>query len=568
MTNVNAIDGNGNDVNISNCQNTTARLGLLEDKYAFSDGNLSLYGKGTGRIKVCAGKLYANSIAGKRFYAYNVDLLGGVEDKKGDVEYYNMDGNTIRPSAKTTIILDNVNMRGYMVDNLYKASDSVAGSEIRIFKTVNIIENRIKDKIIDLNSESIYIDRNATLTISSNSIISKQPTVVSMGDNTNIYAYGSFNVYGNTFKKESSVSVSRVNAVYVGKNSKIHVGTESVLTINENKNDEDTLKENETHAYQIYSDNKDGFIVIDNGRYDARDSKVEVYINNTDGEGVVIDNWTTDTVVSEYSYEEMISLDKYYTSIEGATYNTIWVGSKVIIQRHKNHKVCGVNEGDACVHQVITTHSDGVAYVGLTSRTSIPTSGNYYLLKNVVLDRDIVLTGNLNLCLNGQKLDMNGHIIKGKDYAINITSCYDGANAEIVSSSSDYLFNNRFVEIFGISKSNSIKIFTNKLATFKEDSQHRLNLFNVDIKGTGDLVESLVKSEGSYFDTYNNVTISSIIRENVHGNGIRLHHVHDYVRDDVRRIRNGLRLRSSNHDLRNRSRSVRSHNPYAQTSHK
>lgn len=95
--------------------------------------------------------------------------------------------------------------------------------------------------------------------------------------------------------------------------------------------------------------------------------------------------------------------------------------------------------------EVAHTHDD-ITFSKWSSSSSLPTSGNYYLANDVtfgLLDGDVTLTGNLNLCLNGKTANLNGSRIivpDGKTFTLfdnegggKITSSFPSSNGEMVS---------------------------------------------------------------------------------------------------------------------------------------
>ena len=68
------------------------------------------------------------------------------------------------------------------------------------------------------------------------------------------------------------------------------------------------------------------------------------------------------------------------------------------------------------------THS---GYTAWTSSTSLPTSGKYYLTKDVTLSERLFLTGDLSLCLNDHCINLNGaHNIRVKEgHTFNLYDC-------------------------------------------------------------------------------------------------------------------------------------------------
>ena len=100
--------------------------------------------------------------------------------------------------------------------------------------------------------------------------------------------------------------------------------------------------------------------------------------------------------------KDAIKLDAKYDEITDYTYS-IERDSKnneIVIKRSDNHRhlACGVG---SCTH-IANKHSTQLPYKPLTddyvNYKGLPTSGNYYLMKDISVTKDIEVKGDVNLC--------------------------------------------------------------------------------------------------------------------------------------------------------------------------
>ena len=102
------------------------------------------------------------------------------------------------------------------------------------------------------------------------------------------------------------------------------------------------------------------------------------------------------------------------TGLTGTSYN--WTGlsaASTQYARIRAHNDAGYSDwSDAVTVTTDAVHEhDGFTFSKWTSTNSLPTSGNYYLANNVafgIMNDDVTLDGNLNLCLNGKIADVYG----------------------------------------------------------------------------------------------------------------------------------------------------------------
>lgn len=93
---------------------------------------------------------------------------------------------------------------------------------------------------------------------------------------------------------------------------------------------------------------------------------------------------------------------------------------------HKPHHLCGSSDHKGCTSDTCKKATSPVDFKEWTSDNSLPTSGNYYLTKNVKLSAGQPITGNVTLCLNGYKIEAASGvepIILNNGYTLTITDC-------------------------------------------------------------------------------------------------------------------------------------------------
>lgn len=71
---------------------------------------------------------------------------------------------------------------------------------------------------------------------------------------------------------------------------------------------------------------------------------------------------------------------------------------------HKPHYLCGSSDNTGCTFEACKT-AGAVDFKKWEKSDSLPTSGNYYLTKNVTLSAGQTITGDVTLCLNGYKIE-------------------------------------------------------------------------------------------------------------------------------------------------------------------
>ena len=156
-----------------------------------------------------------------------------------------------------------------------------------------------------------------------------------------------------------------------------------------------TLKQNGQTVALDYSETADGYIgSVPAGTYD-------VYVDGTDtGNNITV-----------------------------SVNNTVF-GPEVLM--HHSHPICG----DSSCQE----HGGAVSFYALTSLNSTLTQGNYYLTSDLINNtgNDIAISGAVNLCLNGQTLNLNGHHIKIEGSGNSLTLCDCGTIGEITGGSGEH----------------------------------------------------------------------------------------------------------------------------------
>lgn len=88
---------------------------------------------------------------------------------------------------------------------------------------------------------------------------------------------------------------------------------------------------------------------------------------------------------------------------------------------HKSHNLCGSSDHKGCTSADCKNATSEVNFEKWEKSDSLPTSGNYYLTKNVKLSTVHTFTGNVTLCLNGYKIEAApGVTVNG---TLTITDC-------------------------------------------------------------------------------------------------------------------------------------------------
>ena len=108
----------------------------------------------------------------------------------------------------------------------------------------------------------------------------------------------------------------------------------------------------------------------------------------------------------------------YITS--GSAGNYALTNGVLTAPSHKSHYLCGSSDHAKCTSADCKAKND-IAFNEWNFDNSLPTSGNYYLTKNVTLSTEQTITGDVTLCLNGYKIEAApGVTVNG---TLTITDC-------------------------------------------------------------------------------------------------------------------------------------------------
>lgn len=258
------------------------------------------------------------------------------------------------------------------------------------------------------------------------------------------------------------------------------------------------------HVYGIVSENVDGFIEqLPNTKIDGKNTCIEniAFIDAQDtGSGIIYKNWTSENV---RGFDELL----YRTSFTADTTRHYVVrrmeGKDVVIAAEHIHKICGISTKSECDHIGINAHTKenrGFAtYSELRSLDDFPTKGAWYLEEDYIKEMSITLTGDLYICLNGNK--MKNITFEESEYKAYITTCQSDDLVIELSSAGNSIFNNNSTSI--MSSVGSIYILADLLANINSADDKQIELYNVVLKPYSD-------------EATNNSLISAIYNNNAH----------------------------------------------------
>ena len=226
---------------------------------------------------------------------------------------------------------------------------------------------------------------NGSFTMYGGSITNNSAT----GSGGGVYVDGersSFIMYGGTITNNSATGSG--GGVYVGKETKTYVWVGGNAQIAGNK--AGTNKDSGIY----FSDNKQRLSVQNKLITDAR---------------IVIDNTKPENYISGLAGNYAIDDNGVLTA-----------------PLHKAHYLCGSSDNTGCTSDTCKKATSPVDFKEWTSDNSLPTSGNYYLTKNVTLSTGQPITGDVTLCLNGYKIEVASGvepIILNNGGTLTITDC-------------------------------------------------------------------------------------------------------------------------------------------------
>ena len=240
------------------------------------------------------------------------------------------------------------------------------GSAVKVcgFGRFTMYGGTITGNHVNGNGGGVYVEgTNGSFTMYGGSITKNSAT----GSGGGVYVDGersSFIMYGGTITKNSATGSG--GGVYVGKETKTYVWVGGNAQIAGNT-----------------ADRK-----IDSGIYFS-DSKQRLSVKNkliTDAR-IVIDNTKPENYISGLAGNYAIDDNGVLTA-----------------PSHKAHYLCGSSTHANCTSDTCAT-TGAVDFEKWEKSDSLPTSGNYYLTKNVKLSAGHTFTGNVTLCLNGYKIE-------------------------------------------------------------------------------------------------------------------------------------------------------------------
>lgn len=107
--------------------------------------------------------------------------------------------------------------------------------------------------------------------------------------------------------------------------------------------------------------------------------------------------------------------------ITGSTDNYTLTNGVLTAPSHQSHYLCGSSTHANCTSDTCQNATSEVTFTEWKRDDILPTSGNYYLTKNVTLNTVHTFTGDVTLCLNGYKIEAaSGVTVNG---TLTITDC-------------------------------------------------------------------------------------------------------------------------------------------------
>ncbi|MBR4314216.1 MAG: hypothetical protein IKP66_04825, partial [Lachnospiraceae bacterium] len=467
------ILGNYN-LTICDCKGT-GKITVGENKAElFKNTKVVLFGNSDSKKMSVEGYriYYTDSGSSYSFYASNVHFTG----KKA--AGLNNDG-AFYTNSQDTLTFANCLFTNFVGKTLFH-SVNANNKDISFYGTNEISGNTATNYLMYIQTaNTITINANSTLNIKNNTITTDTaiPSIIHYESGT-IKNLGTLNIENNTFKK-GTANPTRMSALFMTRSSKIEV-TGSSIKINNN-----TTSISGGHVYQIYSQNTDGIIeAVGSGKFKTGSSKFTPYFESEDGGGVVFKNWTANSVDNVNKYLDVIGLDTLYSDED--KYGLVEIellSNNVVLNVGHKHFICGNKSGN-CTHDGIENHTVKYEYEKYTPGTmEIPTRDYYYINNNILIERDITLTGDLYLCLNGFSLDMNNARFIGNAYSIYICDCK--GKGKIETDNETALFDNVSVNLYG-NKNGTLPVSANRV--FTTTANHTFTAFRVDFTGNGDSV--------------------------------------------------------------------------------
>ena len=208
------------------------------------------------------------------------------------------------------------------------------------------------------------------------------------GSGGGVYADGVFKMYGGAITDNSAVDSG--GGVYVG---------------------------SKTQAYVSVYDNVQ---IADNTAGGKTGSGI--YFSRGSGTGYT----KRKLIVNRLITDAKIAIDNdnpatYITDSSKGNYTIDTTNGVLTAPLHKSHHLCGSSTHANCTSADCKKATSEMEFSKWDSDNSLPTSGNYYLTKNVTLSTEQPITGDVTLCLNGYKIEAApGVTVNG---TLTITDC-------------------------------------------------------------------------------------------------------------------------------------------------
>ena len=317
--------------------------------------------------------------------ALKVDQNGEVEWPKVGGRYY-LTGNVV---LNTTWEVPDCNTPIVLCLNGYSITMKAFGPAIKVNGTsthtmyLTITDCKGTGKIIhaeDRTGSAVQVDEYGYFTMYGGTITGNHAT----GSGGGVYVDGRLKMYGGAITGNSAAESG--GGVYVGSRlgAYVYVGDNAQIAGN-------TVGTNENSGIYFSSSSSSTYIK----------TKLEVNRLITDAK-VAIDN------------------EAPATYITGSAGNYTLTNGVLTAPSHKSHYLCGSSTHANCTSDTCAT-TGAVDFEKWEKSDSLPTSGNYYLTKNVKLSAGQTITGNVILCLNGYKIEAaSGVTVNG---TLTITDC-------------------------------------------------------------------------------------------------------------------------------------------------
>ena len=428
--------------------------GISKDKLLTIEGNRIYYGDSKTPY-YDDGKTPYDDSKQSYFKSYNVQFLGN------NASGANNDPIFVLNIGGAIAEFYNCNFSSFKAKSLIQTK-----TQINFYGTNNIQSNEFTNCVMNYESGHIMmLKKGATVHIEKNTIKSAiaNTSIINFDNASKLFidTNAILNIINNTFAT-GTITPQRQTAIYISKDAYINVN--SKLKVLDNKSDNKKI-----HAYQIYSERSDWFIIATASKMNTDYSRFKVYINSPDGQGIVFKDWNDNTVQDKNKYNTCIIPDDKYNNMMEAVLR----GTNVEIMSHHRHKLCGATNECNSDHQ---GHNSIVSYLGV--ETISATEGKYYLTKNSTLTKDITLTGDLCLCLNGRTLDMSSYRFFGSDNN-KLIICDCVGDAKITTTKNKYeLFKDVKMNIWGKNGSKPLTVEGYRIYYTESDNYIKASYIN------------------------------------------------------------------------------------------